>query len=107
VLEIQRDTALVSVDLGEAVALAVAERSHGPRVVAVRQPFYLDHIRPEVAQDHGRVRAGQHPGEVKDGNAGEWQRHVRSSISITVIVMRHGRLRQVRPQLKQLESADG
>ena len=65
--------------------------------VAARQPFYLDHVRPEVAKNHGRVRAGQHPGEVEDGNAAEWQRHVRSSISITVIVKRYGRLRQVRP----------
>src|SRR5580693_9007208 len=55
VLEVDRDTALVPVDLGEAVAFAVTERPHGPRVVAAGQPFYLDHIRPKVAKNHGRV----------------------------------------------------
>src|SRR3984957_4032726 len=41
------------------------------------------------------------------GTAGEWQGHVWSSISITVIVGRHGRLRQVRRWTRCLNQTEG
>jgi hypothetical protein len=56
----------------------------GGQGAAVRQrtPARSPRGRPEPCC----VRAGQHPGEVKDGNAGGWQGRVWSSISVTVIV---------------------
>ena len=75
VLQVQRDRALVPVD-GQEVggpALVVHRRHPLPGVVAARA-LHLDHVGTEVGQQHGAVRAGQHPGEVGDQQAGQRSR---------------------------------
>ena len=58
-VDVERQAALIAVDLQELRALAVAERRPvGTGVVAVER-LHLHHTRSGVAEQHATVRAGQ------------------------------------------------
>ena len=46
-----------------------------PGVVARARPLHLDDLGAQVAQEHRRVRPGQHSGQVEHVHSGQWARH--------------------------------
>ena len=79
-LEVERDPALVPVDGGEDGAHARAPRARAPlaEVVAALRALDLDHVRPQVGEQHRAVRAGDHAREIEDTDPRE---HARGSVA--------------------------
>jgi hypothetical protein len=76
VREVEGHRAFVAVDGEEVHALAAAEvRAHRTNVVAHAGALDLDHLGPEVAQDHRAEGPGQHAGEVEHADAAEHVEH--------------------------------
>ena len=70
--EVEGAAALAPVHRQVVGGLAAHERrAPGARLVAALGTLDLDHVRPEVGQDHRAVGAGQHPREIGDAHAGE------------------------------------
>jgi len=73
-LQVDRDRALVAVDLQEVGALTGDEwRAPVAAAVAASRPLDLDHVRAEVGEHHGAERPGQDLGQVEHPDVGEGQ----------------------------------
>ena len=68
--EIQGDPSLAPVHAVEVHALALLEGPHLPGVVPHAGQFDLDHLRAQIGEQHPRVGAGQHSGDVEDSDSG-------------------------------------
>ena len=74
-LEVDRHRALVPVER-EVVGGVRSHEGRPPltRVVAFAGTLDLDHVGAQIAQDLGRERSGEHPGEVQDADTGQRKR---------------------------------
>ena len=71
-LEVERHALFVSIDAEKVSALAAEKRRPpGPGVVPATGLFDLDDARSHVGEQHGAVRAGEHPRQVEHHRSGE------------------------------------
>jgi len=73
--EIERDTALVSIDVEEQAALAAFGHRSEFAVVATVKPLDADHIGAEVRQQHRAVRSRDEAAKIDDSNSFKRSRH--------------------------------
>ena len=64
-LEVERDALLPAVHTHEIEAEPVFKRTEVPRFVPCAGLFDFNHLRPQVAEKHRRIRAGEDTGEVE------------------------------------------
>ena len=70
ILEVERDRALVAIDRGEILAVAVDERRPGAHEIPVGR-FDLDHVGAHVGEQAAAERTGEDLAEFDDFDAGE------------------------------------
>ena len=94
VFQVERDAALVAVEVGEAGALAVDDRREVPRVVADLDRLDLDDFGAHVAQEHRADRSGDVVAQFQNLDAFERSGHRHILLQLLVRPLR--RVRPVR-----------
>ena len=71
ILEIQRDRPLIAVDAEVIRRDPVPDRRLPGTGIVTARTLHLDNLGPQVRQQHGRVRPGQDPGEIRHQQPGQ------------------------------------
>jgi Ser/Thr protein kinase RdoA (MazF antagonist) len=68
-LEVQHQAALAAIDGGEVGALSVRSMRRPTAVLVAARGLDLDHVGPEIGQQLGAMRAGEHPAQIDHADA--------------------------------------